>query len=251
MAANQESTTTATSTTTTPSTAAAESASSLASSDRHGQRRPVDYLCILDFEATCHQGKKPRPQEIIEFPTVLLNVSTGQVVEPEFHLYIRPDVHPNLSDFCTELTGITQSTIDEKGVSLFEALDQHRQWLTSHELIPWHLSGGCNGDNNDSDHQTFLYVTCGDWDLKHCLPSQLAYHGQSSPEASFQSWINIKRTFENKYGGKAKGMTYMLRYLGLQLQGRHHSGIDDCRNITRICQVMLHEGWVPDGPNNR
>ena len=173
MAANQEITTTTTTTSTTPSTAAAESSSSLASSDRHGQRRPVDYLCVLDFEATCHQGKKPRPQEIIEFPTVLLNASTGQVVEPEFHLYIRPDVHPNLSDFCTELTGITQSTIDEKGISLFEALDQHRQWLASPELIPWHLSGGCNGDNHDSDHQT--YVTCGDWDLKHCLPSQLAY----------------------------------------------------------------------------
>ena len=46
-------------------------------------------------------------------------------------------------------------------------------------------------------------------------------------------------------------MMYMLRYLGLQLQGRHHSGIDDCHNITHICQVMLHEGWVPDGPNNR
>ena len=132
---------------------------------------PVDHLCILDFEATCHQGEKPWPQEIIEFPTVLLNVSTGQVVEPEFHLYIRPDVHPNLSDFCSELTDVTFSTIDEKGVSLFEALDQHRQWLASHELIPWYLSGGCNGDNNDSNHQTFLYVTCSDWDLKHCLPT--------------------------------------------------------------------------------
>ena len=29
-------------------------------------------------------------------------------------------------------------------------------------------------------------------------------------------------------------MVGMLEYLGLQLEGRHHSGIDDSRNIARI-----------------
>lgn len=43
----------------------------------------------------------------VEFPAVLLNTSTGEV-ESEFHTYVQPQEHPILSEFCTELTGITQ-----------------------------------------------------------------------------------------------------------------------------------------------
>lgn len=43
----------------------------------------------------------------VEFPAVLLNTSTGEV-ESEFHAYVQPQEHPILSEFCTELTGITQ-----------------------------------------------------------------------------------------------------------------------------------------------
>ena len=43
----------------------------------------------------------------VEFPAVLLNTSTGEV-ESEFHSYVQPQERPTLSDFCTELTGITQ-----------------------------------------------------------------------------------------------------------------------------------------------
>lgn len=44
---------------------------------------------------------------VVEFPAVLLNTSTG-VIESEFHMYVQPQEHPILSEFCTELTGITQ-----------------------------------------------------------------------------------------------------------------------------------------------
>lgn len=48
---------------------------------------------------------------VVEFPAVLLNTSTGEV-ESEFHTYVQPQEHPILSEFCTELTGITQVYID-------------------------------------------------------------------------------------------------------------------------------------------
>jgi len=37
-------------------------------------------------------------------------------------------------------------------------------------------------------------------------------------------------------------MAGMLNYLRLPLEGRHHSGIDDCRNISRIARQMLKDG---------
>jgi DNA polymerase III alpha subunit (gram-positive type) len=86
--------------------------------------RDVDYLCILDFESTC---KAPSPQEIIKFPTLLLNLQSGEI-ESTCHHYIKPDVHPTLSAFCTDLTGIEQATVDH-GISLEGALQLHQDWL--------------------------------------------------------------------------------------------------------------------------
>jgi hypothetical protein len=66
-----------------------------------------DYFLILDFEATCDEGRSFGPPEIIEFPTVLFNARTW-TVEDEFHHYVKPTVNPILTPFCTELTGIQQ-----------------------------------------------------------------------------------------------------------------------------------------------
>lgn len=207
---------------------------------KQDESHKVDYLCVLDFEATCTAKGVPRPQEIIEFPTLLLNVKTNQV-ESVFHYYIKPDVHPTLSEFCTELTGIQQETVD-KGISLQEALGLHEEWLTENDLVPWQPNE--NNGNSDSKNKTFLYLTCGDWDLETCLPRQLQYHSMKVP-SHFKAWINVKTAFKERHGTKMKGMRMLLNHFGLEMEGRHHSGIDDCHNIARACQSMLAEGWVP------
>lgn len=45
---------------------------------------------------------------------------------------------------------------------------------------------------------------------------------------------------------KAYGMTGMLERLGMEVKGRHHSGIDDSRNIARILRRVVSDGWVPE-----
>lgn len=57
------------------------------------------YLCCIDQPYIINV--------IVEFPAVLLNTLTG-VVESEFHYYVMPEEQPMLSDFCKQLTGITQ-----------------------------------------------------------------------------------------------------------------------------------------------
>lgn len=42
---------------------------------------------------------------------------------------------------------------------------------------------------------------------------------------------------------KASGMMDMLRILDLNHEGRHHSGIDDCKNIANIVKEMGSEGF--------
>jgi len=41
----------------------------------------------------------------------------------------------------------------------------------------------------------------------------------------------------------------MLQYLNLPLDGRHHSGIDDCNNISKIFIKMWEDGYRIDEYN--
>lgn len=185
---------------------------------------PFKFIAVMDFEATCEDGVRIKPQEIIEFPMVLLDGATLEVVD-EFRTYVRPESRPQLSAFCTELTGIQQAQVDE--APLFkEALHLAQEFLTRH----------CG-----SDADGIACVTCGDWDLRSMLPAQCDLIGAHVP-AVFQRWINIKRVFEDGTGRLGSAMVTMLKDLGLKLEGRHHSGLDDCRNIARIlkCLVQKH-----------
>lgn len=65
------------------------------------------YFVVIDFEATCDKEKNPHPQEIIEFPSVIVNGITGQL-EACFQTYVRPTCNQVLTDFCKDLTGIQQ-----------------------------------------------------------------------------------------------------------------------------------------------
>ena len=66
------------------------------------------YLLVLDFEATCGESGFPRGQmEVIEFPTLVYDLQEKKEVG-KFHEYVKPVILPQLTEFCTTLTGITQ-----------------------------------------------------------------------------------------------------------------------------------------------
>ena len=180
-------------------------------------KKRLDYYLILDFEATCDNHHPPKPQEIIEFPVLKVNARTLQT-EKYFHTYVRPTSHPILTPFCTELTGITQDKVDGQPM-LADVLHAFHNWMDSNNLLDPNVS--------------FCFVTCGDWDLQTMLPGQCR-HFKIPIKKYFCRWINIKKVFHEVTGVKPRGMPSMLDYFGLRLEGRHHSGIDDSRNIARI-----------------
>lgn len=192
--------------------------------------QPYDYYCVIDFEATCQERGRIRPQEIIELPSVLLDGRTMSVVD-EFQQYVRPVHHPVLTNFCTQLTGIQQVWVE--GAPLFgDALHAHTAWLRRHGIA-------VEGERGRS----VMFVSCGDWDLRTMLPAQLGLRGKRAPQ-HLRRWINIKHTYAQAMHRKASGMIAMLNGLGLELEGRHHSGIDDCRNIAKIVQALALQGVV-------
>ena len=185
--------------------------------------RPIDYFLVLDFEATCDDGKKPKPQEIIEFPVLKVNARTLET-ESEFHTYVQPTAHPVLTPFCTRLTGITQEKVADQP-TLPDVMIRFHQWMDRNGLLVPKVKS--------------CFVTCGDWDLLTMLPDQCSYLSIHIPDY-FRQWVNIQCVFQSELGGRVKrGMRAMLKCLGLTLDGRPHSGIDDCRNTAKILVELV------------
>jgi ERI1 exoribonuclease 3 len=182
----------------------------------------LKYLLVLDFEATCCDNNLfPRNEmEIIEFPICVIDILTRKIID-EYHTYVKPTLHPILTDFCTNLTGIKQNTVDN-GTLLSDVLPQVEHFIKKYP-------------NN-------VFISCGDWDLKTMLPTQL-HRLKITPNTHFSNWLNIKKEYESCYGKKGNGMVKMLNELKLPLIGQHHSGIDDARNISQIVIKMINDGY--------
>ena len=138
-----------------------------------------------------------------------------------FHHYCQIDTP--LTEFATKLTGITQEMCDN-GKPFKQVVYLFKKWLK---------------DNNFND-QNSVIVTCGDWDFKTAFPKQCWYSKIKVPSYC-RNWYNVKHVFERTYKIKAGGMPSMLNYLKIKLDGKHHSGIDDAKNIAKICIALLKD----------
>ncbi|CAL4075035.1 unnamed protein product, partial [Meganyctiphanes norvegica] len=188
-----------------------------------------DNIVVIDFEATCEEVKPlGYKHEIIEFPAVLINVQSMKIIS-EFHSYIQPVINPKLTDFCTQLTGISQENV-ENSPMFPEVMHQFENWLKENNL---NFEGGvCRSFAIATDSPCDM----GYFLLQHCNDSL-----HSFPEWA-KHWINIKKGFCNFYKTGREPLSHMLEKLGLEFEGRPHSGMDDARNIARIVITLLKDG---------
>jgi len=183
-------------------------------------RIPNDYYLIVDLEATCSDvGEVPRHEmEIIEIGAVLQSAETFEV-ESEFQTFVRPVRQPVLTDFCTDLTGITQA--DVAGAPPFrDAIESLTAWTA-----PFGDALFCSW--GDYDHHQFL---------QDCDLHRVAYPFRSGH-------LNLKAEFARTIGTRRRfGIGDALRHLGLTFEGSPHRGLDDARNVARIVRRVCL--WV-------
>lgn len=188
------------------------------------QYQEFQYFVVIDFEATCDKEMNPNPQEIIEFPSVIVNSATGQL-ESYFQRYVRPAYNQHLTDFCKELTGIQQTQVDS-GVSLSEALLMHDEWLEAKGI----------------KHKNFAVVTWSNWDCRVMLESECRLKRIRKPPY-FNRWINLKVPFQEVFGGVRCNLKEAVQLSGLAWEGRAHCGLDDARNTARLLALLMRGGF--------
>jgi len=186
------------------------------------------HFLVIDLEATCcNQKTVPRHEmEIIEIGAVMVARESLQTVS-EFQTFIQPVRHPRLTPFCTELTSITQNDVST-AVCFPQALDA---------LINW-----------SREYEPFLFCSWGDYD-KSQFQQDCRYHGREYPFG--KEHLNLKKQFSLTQGYPRKfGMTRALKLTGLPLEGTHHRGIDDARNMVRMLPWIVGDLKVADAANS-
>ena len=179
--------------------------------------KTTNEIIIIDLEATCWENDghhQKHHSEIIEIGICKLNTLTGKITASE-GLLVKP-VTSQISAFCTRLTSITPKMVEEGGISLSEACNI----LEEHYHTPSHT-----------------WASYGAYD-KTMLKDQCQKLGIPYPMSNHH--INVKVLFAEVYGlQKGIGMAGALRMLKIPLEGTHHRGVDDAKNIAKILNNLL------------
>ncbi|WP_454197208.1 exonuclease domain-containing protein [Nocardia sp. Marseille-Q1738] len=177
-------------------------------------------LNVVDVEATCWEGTAPAGavSEIIEIGLTVVDLDAGTRIA-KHRILVRP-ARSAVSEFCTELTGLTQAEVDT-GI---EFADACRLLASEHQagLRPWASWG-------DYDRKQFE---------RQCAATDVEY-------PFGQRHTNAKQVFSESYGlNRRQGMAGALRIAGLPLEGRHHRGEDDAWNIAALVLDLIgRNGW--------
>ena len=177
--------------------------------------RKIDQIIVVDVESTCWKRKPPPGQEseIIEIGICTVDVASGSRLEKQ-SILVRPE-RSTVSEFCTQLTTLTQEQVEE-GIAFQEACSiLERRYLSKDRL--WASYG-------DYDRRQFE---------KQCRTRNVSY--PFGP-----GHINVKSLFAIIHGlSHEVGMPEAFKLLDLPFSGVHHRGGDDAWNIALILSELL------------
>jgi 3'-5' exoribonuclease 1 len=192
------------------------------------------HYIIVDLESTCWENDRSRQNEIIEIGAVKLDENLNIV--SEFQTFVKPKLHPVLSDFCKKLTSIRQEDVDQ-APSFKEALKAFHEWMgEDYWLCSWGFY-----DKKQLKMDCELHKLPTGWLRNHI--SIKHQHGKMVVEelrAAGKPQSQIKR-FE-----RGVGMETALKMLNIPLEGTHHRGIDDARNIAKIFVKIFEQLKFPE-----
>lgn len=194
----------------------------------------MKHLLIIDLESTCFKrGTEPRNffSEIIEIGAVVLNTETFEIVE-EYQTFVKPVLFPTLSEFCINLTTITQVEVNH-GKSIKDAMNEVASLYNKYDCV--FASWGFY------DKKQFKLV-CDRFSLNY--PFGHAHISLKHEHADWVNSMNYKhKDLMKRVHRRPMGMEKALKLHDLLLEGTHHRGIDDARNISKIASHMISSGW--------
>jgi len=166
---------------------------------------------IVDLEATCDKDNKDFINEIIEIGAVKIIGGEKPKVVDTFCSFVKPIINLIITDFCKNLTSISQEDVD-KAEKFPVVLKQFKEW-----------------GEIDKD---YLICSWGFYDKKQFI-QDCKLHNLNSKWVE-NNHISLKHQHGEILGRTPMGMPKALKIAGFPLEGTHHRGIDDAKNIAKI-----------------
>jgi inhibitor of KinA sporulation pathway (predicted exonuclease) len=182
-------------------------------------RMKYDKITVIDIESTCWKENNSRDiNEIIEIGICPIETKSGNVLEPK-SIIVKP-TYSTVSEFCTELTTLTQEDVDN-GISFSDA---------------------CSILVNEYETKKYVWSSYGFYD-RNQFEIQCERENVQYPFS--YAHINVKILFALVNSLKRQvGMTDALKMLKIPLKGTHHRGGDDAQNIAQILSRILFNKGV-------
>lgn len=176
---------------------------------------------LFDLEANTEEDSKIANMRIIQiwylvFDNTLSKLDSGSI-------FIKQEKNaPKLTSFIKNLTGITQSQVDN--------------WVYFKEWLEKFLELYENCD---------YLLSYGNYDMKQLLSDcnnlEIYYPFNEWNWWKYSKHFNIKDIIAKKLNIRAKGMESLLKYLNLELEWRHHNWEDDSKNVFKIIKKVFKE----------
>lgn len=184
-------------------------------------------LVLYDTEFTAWKGSQERlwsaeweHRELVEIGAVRVSAEDFEVRDT-FHRLTRPCINPNLSDYFSKLTGISQQSVDRDGVPLAQL------------FVDFHKFGdGAAGFVANGDDEAVLTISAG-------------LQGMSIP-ISPDRFINIRHALARLFGKPPTDLTtgMLPHWLGLPPHGTLHSAVDDAIALARALAELRRIGRI-------
>ena len=172
-------------------------------------------LIVLDLEATCWaEPNIAVKSEIIEIGAVKVDLKNSQIVDT-FDMLVRPTLNPDLSDYCTNLTGITTDMV--KGSEYF--------WQVYPKFVKW---AGAKKKG--------LIGAWGDYDGK-ALQRDVNLHNLEWELT--ERYLNISHFYTLKKGGKKRGLLKAATESGIVFEGPQHRALSDALVTAKVFMSLF------------
>lgn len=175
-------------------------------------------LCVFDLEATCWKDatkEQRKEMETIEIGAMCYNNVTQQILGT-FQDFIKPKRHTELSDFCKNLTTITQKQVDD-ALSFFIVCNKFDEWINS--------------------HKTNMMCSWGGFDIG-LIKRDCQYHNMKFPKFVNKSHMDLKKEIGRTLNINKRGLANTLKYLNLDFEGTQHRALADVENMVKILQHL-------------
>jgi len=181
-------------------------------------------IVVFDTEYTSWEGAQARKwsgpneyREIVQIGAVRVDASTSDFKEVDsLLLYVKPVKNPTLSEYFIDLTGITQETVDTKGMTLTEVVQKLYTWSAGDTCYSWGLDGK-DIENN-------------------CNLIAIEFPFEEDRFKDARETFSARGIEVNNYMSST-----IVEAFGVKNTGRGHDGLEDARTIVEALKLLAQQ----------